>query len=92
MQLWKGHSLNFLCIYLFYGSAVAPIDNYIVQYAFFSLCVVAGMMALITCLAFFPTKLLVFDDHLRIKYRAYRSRRIGLREVESMTASIDMLL
>jgi hypothetical protein len=32
-----------------------------------------------------PTKLLVFDDHLLVKYRSYRSRRIDLPEVKAIS-------
>lgn len=72
-------------IYLFHGYAVAPIDSYIVQYAFFCLCVVAGMMGIIACLASIPHKLLVFDDHFLVKYRAYRSRRISFSDVKALS-------
>jgi zinc protease len=72
-------------IYFFYVRAIAPIDSYLVQYAFFSLCIVAGVLGIIVCLAFLPQKLLVFDDHLLVKYLAYRSRRIPFSELRAIS-------
>ncbi len=72
-------------IYLFYGSMVAAIDSYVVQYAFIWLCVAAGIYGIIARLASMPHKLLVFDDHLLVKYRSYRSRRIEFADVKAIS-------
>jgi hypothetical protein len=72
-------------IYLIHGSVVGPIDSYVVQYGFIYLCVMAGLLGIILCLASLPNKLLVFDDHLLVKYRAYRSRRIDFADVRGIS-------
>ena len=79
------YRIAFQGIYLFYGSVVAPVDSYIVQYAFISLCVVAGILGIVACLASLPHKLLVFDDHILVKYRAYRSRHITFSDVKAIS-------
>ena len=45
----------------------------------------AGLLGIILCLASLPSKLLVFDDHILVKYRAYRSRRIEFANVRGIS-------
>ncbi len=55
---------------------IAPIENIVVQWGIHGIVLMAGVFGLILLFACVPSKLLVFDDHLRVKYHFYRSQRI----------------
>lgn len=72
-------------VYAAWIGVISPIHSYMVQHLFFAGVLALGVLGIVALLAFIPSKLLVFDDHLLIKYRAYRSRRIELEDIRSLT-------
>ena len=72
-------------VFLAYEEVVAGVDSYVLQYSFVWLIVALGVMGIIACQALVPSKLLVFDDHIRVKFRSYRSRRIDLADVKDIS-------
>ncbi len=55
---------------------LVTVESYPVQMAGYGLMGVMGILFLVTALSRVPRKLLVFDDHVRIKYLSYRSREL----------------
>lgn len=70
------------------------IDSYPVRMAGYASLGVVAVLYVIVALSRLPRKLLVFDDHLRIKYLSYRSRIVAPGEVEeaSLLRLPDVLL
>ena len=63
---------------------VLPVDVYAYQMAAFALFGVGVLVLVVLYLGIPPRKLLVFTDHVRVKYLAYRSRRIPFDEIRSV--------
>lgn len=55
---------------------ICPIENFLIQWGIHGMVLMAGAFAGIVLLSRIPYKLLMFDDHLRVKYLFYRSQRI----------------
>ena len=64
---------------------ITPIDAYAIQWSFFGLAFTAGTLVLILWWGAVPVKLLVFDDHVRVKYRGFRSRLIPFGKIRSVS-------
>ena len=62
-----------------------PIDAYAIQWPFFGAAFAAGTLVLILWWGAVPVKLLVFDDHVRVKYRGFRSRLIPFGAIASIS-------
>ena len=73
-------------VFLFLERSVMQIDSYLLQSSFTWLVVALGILGIIACQALIPSKLLVFDDHIRVKFRAYRSRRIDFADLKGLSA------
>ncbi len=58
---------------------------YSVQLVFYGAILVTAVVLSILCLSLFPRKLLVFPDHLRIKFLAYRSRVIKPDDLKELS-------
>ena len=52
------------------------IENFVIQWGIHGVTLMLGVFAGIVLLSRIPYKLLIFDDHLRVKYLFYRSQRI----------------
>ena len=63
---------------------VSRIDSYFVQTGLRGVLLFAMAPLVLGYLSLLPTKLLVFTDHLRVKYLAYRSRVILPNDVEEI--------
>ena len=61
-----------------------PVDNYVVQHATIGGMLVAGLVAAALLLTSSPRKLLVFEDHIRVKSRAWRSRVLKVGDIEDI--------
>ena len=61
------------------------VDSYVLQYSFIWLLVALGILGIVAGQALIPSKLLVFDDHIRVKYRSYRSRRIDFADLKDIS-------
>jgi hypothetical protein len=72
-------------VFLFLQGYVMQVDSYVLQYSFLWLLVALGILGIIACQALIPSKLLVFDDHIRVKFRAYRSRRIDFADLKNIS-------
>jgi len=64
---------------------IAPIENVAVQWGIHGIALMAAVFGIILLMACIPSKLLVFDDHLRVKYHFYRSQRILPGDIVSLT-------
>ncbi len=73
-------------VFLFLEGTVMQVDSYVLQYSFVWLLVALGILGIVACQALIPSKLLVFDDHIRVKFRAYRSRRIDFADLKDISA------
>lgn len=72
-------------VFLFLEGFVMQVDSYVLQYSFIWLVVALGILGIVACQALIPSKLLVFDDHIRVKFRAYRSRRIDFADLKDIS-------
>ena len=72
-------------VLLFLEGSVMQVDSYLLQYSFIWLVVALGILGIVACLALIPSKLLVFDDHIKVKFRAYRSRRIDFTDLRDLS-------
>lgn len=61
-----------------------PVDDYVIQHATIAGMLVAGLVATALLLTSSPRKLLIFEDHLRIKSRAWRSRILKAGDIEEI--------
>ncbi len=61
-----------------------PVDDYLIQHAAIAGMLVAGLVATALVLTSSPRKLLIFEDHLRIKSRAWRSRILKAGDIEEI--------
>ncbi len=68
-----------------YKQFIMGIENFGVQGGVGSLLFVGAIFFGFWFLARIPYKLLVFEDHLRVKYRSYRSRIITPNDIETIT-------
>lgn len=64
---------------------IVPVDNYALQWSFFGVSLAAGFLVLVLWWGAVPVKLLVFDDHVRVKYRGFRSRLIPFSAIASIS-------
>jgi predicted Zn-dependent peptidase len=67
-----------------YSHLIQDIENFAAQGSVASLILVGSIFLGFGVLASIPYKLLVFEDHLRIKYRSYRSRIVAPDDVETI--------
>jgi predicted Zn-dependent peptidase len=58
-----------------------PIESFVLQWSVYAITLAAIVFLLVLALAAIPRKLLVFDDHVRIKYLSFRSLPIPADEV-----------
>jgi zinc protease len=72
-------------VILFAERYIDGVDSYLFQYSVIWLVVALGILGIITCQALIPSKLLVFDDHIRVKFRSYRSRRIDFTDLKDLS-------
>lgn len=61
-----------------------PVDDYVIQHAAIAGMLVVGLVATALLLTSSPRKLLIFEDHLRIKSRAWRSRILKAGDIEEI--------
>ncbi|MCE2397811.1 MAG: insulinase family protein [Gemmatimonadetes bacterium] len=61
-----------------------PVDNYVVQHAVIGGMLAAGLVAAALLLTSSPRKLLVFEDHIRVKSRAWRSHVLRAGDIEDI--------
>ena len=61
-----------------------PVDDYVIQHAGMAGLLVVGLVATALLLTSSPRKLLVFEDHLRVKSRAWRSRVLKAEDIEEI--------
>ena len=61
-----------------------PVDSYLVQHAAFGGMLVASLVAAALLLTSSPRKLLIFEDHIRVKSRAWRSRVLKAGDIEDI--------
>ena len=64
---------------------VVTIDHYGAQLVFYGAMLIAAVVLFILYLSLFPRKIIVFPDHLRIKFLAYRSRIIKADDLLELT-------
>ena len=64
---------------------ITPVDDYVIQHAGIGGILVILLAGLAVLAAWPPRKLLVFDDHIRVKSRAWRSRILKAEDIEEMT-------
>jgi predicted Zn-dependent peptidase len=69
----------------FVARFVAPVDLYLFQWSVFALIFAGSILAFILLWGAAPVKILVFEDHVRIKLRAYRSRIVPLDRIASVS-------
>lgn len=76
-----------------YYDYLAKVDNFWFQYSIMGLIGALGFFLLIVALAHIPYKLMIFEDHIRIKYLFFRSKIIWRRDAVSLeTLSIREIL
>ena len=63
---------------------LAPLDDYVIQHAVLGGLLVVLLAGFAVFAAWPPRKLLVFDDHIRIKSRAWRSRILRADDIEEI--------
>ena len=63
---------------------VSSVDDYAVQHAAIAGMLVAGLVATALLLTSSPRKLLIFEDHIRVKSRAWRSRILKAGDIEEI--------
>ena len=61
-----------------------PVDDYVIQHAAIAGMLVVGLVVTALLLTSSPRKLLIFEDHLRIKSRAWRSRVLKADDIEEI--------
>ncbi len=61
-----------------------PVDDYAIQHAAIAGMLVVGLVATALLLTSSPRKLLIFEDHLRIKSRAWRSRILKAGDIDEI--------
>lgn len=61
-----------------------PVDDYVIQHAAVAGMLVIGLVAAVLLLTSSPRKLLIFEDHIRIKSRAWRSRILKADDIEEI--------
>ncbi|MFQ6045473.1 MAG: hypothetical protein ACE5PT_03810, partial [Gemmatimonadales bacterium] len=64
---------------------VVGIESVTVQWSAYAAMAVAIVTFVVAALAAVPRKLLIFDDHLRIKYLAYRSTVLHPTDIEDIS-------
>ena len=64
---------------------IRPLDDYVIQHAGIGGILVILLAGLAVLTAWPPRKLLVFNDHLRIKSRAWRSRILKPEDIKEIT-------
>ena len=64
-----------------YNSYLLSVDSFWIQGVYVSLVAASGIFIFIMILAWVPHKLLVFENHIRIKYIFYRSRIIRAEDI-----------
>ena len=77
-----------LIVFVVQSLAIAflvTIDVYSIQLVFYGGMLSTAVVLSILYLSLFPRKLLVFPDHLRIKFLAYRSRIIGPDDLQELS-------
>jgi predicted Zn-dependent peptidase len=60
-------------------------NSFVLQWSLWGLLIAVNIAAVILGLALVPSKILVFDDRLLVKYFAYRSVSIPLTEIEDLS-------
>ena len=63
---------------------LAPLDDYVIQHGVLGGILVVLLAGFAVLAAWPPRKLLVFDDHIRIKSRAWRSRILKADDIEEI--------
>jgi len=63
----------------------ARINNFWIQWALHAIAIVLGALGLWLCLGHVPYKLLVFDDHIRVKHLLYGSKRVSPATIEEVS-------
>jgi len=66
---------------------IEPVDSYAVQVAAYGAMGALTLILAVAWLSLFPRKILVFPDHIRVKYLSYRSRAVHPADVEGLTLS-----
>ncbi|MCY3809821.1 MAG: pitrilysin family protein [Gemmatimonadetes bacterium] len=66
------------------GRWLLPVDSYLVQHAAIGGMLVASLVAAALLLTSPPRKLLIFEDHIRVKSRAWRSRAFRAGDIEDI--------
>ena len=61
-----------------------PVDDYVIQHAAVAGMLFIGLLAAALLLTSSPRKLLIFEDHIRIKSRAWRSRILKADDIEEI--------
>ena len=62
-----------------------PIESFVLQWSVYAAVLAAIVLLIILSLAHVPRKLLVFEDHVRVKYLSYRSIAIPADEVAEVS-------
>ena len=65
-------------------AALWPIENFFLQWSTYGLMLMMSIILLLLLLSRIPRKVLLFEDHVRIKYLSYRSVQIPAEEVEEV--------
>ena len=61
-----------------------PVDDYVIQHASFGVLLVLLLAGFAVLAAWPPRKLLIFNDHIRVKSRAWRSRILKADDIEEI--------
>ena len=64
---------------------LVTIDHFAFQWTAYGLMLALAVLLFILLLARVPSKLIVLEDELRVKYLSYRSRRIAAEQLEAVT-------
>jgi len=62
-----------------------PIESFVLQWSVYAIMLATAVFLFVLSLAAIPRKLLVFDDHVRIKYLSFRSLPIPADEVAEVS-------
>ena len=65
--------------------ALVPLDSFVVQWLAYAVMLVIGILLVVQVPARIPRKLLLFDDHARVKYLSYRSVPISLDRLAELS-------
>ncbi len=63
---------------------IVPVDDYVIQHAGIGGIFVIVLAGFAVLAAWPPRKLLIFEDHIRIKSRAWRSRKLKAEDIEEI--------